>query len=200
MKKLSFHNIKYSIGGEKIYKINDMELEPGCVYLISGESGSGKTTFINVVLGFVPLISGRVTIGDSNNQSENWLSYFSVQFQNHQILNRNLVDNISMGGKIDQEKLDYYIKMMRLESLNSGICFGNRGEKISGGEKRRIAIARALYRSAFIYIFDEPTNDLDQEMVSNILQLIEEKKPGNIVIMASHDPRVSAISDSTIHF
>jgi len=200
MKKLSFHNIKYSIGGEKIYKINDMELEPGCVYLISGESGSGKTTFINVVLGFVPLISGRVTIGDSNNQSENWLSYFSVQFQNHQILNRNLVDNISMGGEINQKKLDYYIKKMKLESLNSEIVFGNRGEKISGGEKRRIAIARALYRSASVYIFDEPTNDLDQEMVSIVLKLIEEKKPGNIVIIASHDPRVMAISDSTIHF
>ncbi len=200
MKKLSFHNIKYSIDREKIYKINDMDLEPGWVYLISGESGSGKTTFINVLLGFVPLISGWIKIGDSNNQSENWLSYFSVQFQNHQILNRNLVDNISMGGEINQKKLDYYIKKMKLESLNSEIVFGNRGEKISGGEKRRIAIARALYRSASVYIFDEPTNDLDQEMVSIVLKLIEEKKPGNIVIIASHDPRVMAISDSTIHF
>ncbi len=89
---------------------------------------------------------------------------------------------------------------MKLESLNSEIVFGNRGEKISGGEKRRIAIARALYRSASVYIFDEPTNDLDQEMVSIVLKLIEEKKPGNIVIIASHDPRVMAISDSTIHF
>lgn len=200
MKKLSFHKIKYSNDGNKIYTIDDMELEPDNIYLISGESGSGKTTFINVLLGFVPLISGYIQIGDVFNQSVNWLSHFSVQFQNHQILNRNLVDNITLGENVDQEKLDYYIKMLKLESLKSELCFGNRGEKISGGEKRRIAIARALYRTAFIYIFDEPTNDLDQEMVSTVLKLLGEKKPGNIVIIASHDPRVAIMSNSIINF
>lgn len=200
MNKISFHDVKYSNDGKKIYSINDLELEPDQVYLISGESGSGKTTFINVLLGFVPLISGSIKIGDVFSQSENWLSHFSVQFQNHQILNRNLIDNISLDEKIDLEKIDYYIKMLKLESLNSENCFGNRGEKISGGEKRRIAVARALYKKAYVYIFDEPTNDLDQEMVSTVLKLIEDKKNDNIVIIASHDPRVTSLSNSGIHF
>ncbi len=199
MKKISFHDVRYSNDGKKIYSINDLELEPNQIYLISGESGSGKTTFINVLLGFVPLISGSIKIGDVFSRSENWLNHFSVQFQNHQILNRNLIENISLSENFDQEKIDHYIKMLKLESLNSEDCFGNRGEKISGGEKRRIAIARALYKNAFIYVFDEPTNDLDQEMVSIVLKLIADKKTNNIVIIASHDPRVVSISTSKIY-
>ena len=72
-------------------------------------------------------------------------------------------------------------------------------EQLSGGEKKRISFVRAVSRRGDIYIFDEPTNDLDAENVQRVLQMMQKVKTHDIVIVVSHDERVIEISDEIIN-
>ena len=71
---------------------------------------------------------------------------------------------------------------------------------MSGGEKKRISIARGLLREAKIYIFDEPTNDLDNKNAQNVIKQINKLKKNAIVIVVSHDERVMKKADQLIEF
>ena len=133
---------------------------------IVGESGKGKTTLVKIMLKMIDTFGGVVRIGGVNisDISSNQLyKYVSFVPQNIYLFNDTIKNNIIMNNDVSQDRFNEIIKKTRLEKLLSEINteIGDAGEKISGGEKQRIGIARALMKQPRIIVFDEPASALD---------------------------------------
>lgn len=167
-----------------------------CIY---GESGVGKSTFLNLLLGFLKpenYLSIKSAGLNINNNISSWRKKISYIPQNVIILDETLKENIifSDENKIwDKKKYLDCIRCTKLEELVNKInskkekTLGEGGSQLSPGEKQRIGIARALYRNADVLILDEITNQLDKKnkifIIKNILEMYKNK----IVISVSHD-------------
>ena len=170
---------------------------------IKGASGVGKTTLFNLILGLYRPTSGDIYIdgeklADSNIRK--WQNSIGYVSQSVYIVDGTLVDNIAFGcdaNSIDYSLIDKVIELSNLKefvaSLPQGIHthIGEQGSKISGGQRQRIGIARALYKSADILLFDEATSSLDDQTEENInnaiRRLSEQNKSLTIVIIAHRE-------------
>lgn len=162
---------------------------------IIGETGSGKSTLIDLILGILNPSQGSILIDDKYpTNSYEWHKKIGYVPQNIYLTDNTIESNIAFGEKtINKDLLDKCIKMSQLDDLikklpNGAKTFvGERGVRLSGGERQRIAIARALYREPEILIFDEATSALDTKTESNIMITIDSiKKERQTVIMIAH--------------
>ena len=154
---------------------------------IYGESGSGKTTFINLLLGLYKPDEGEMFFGGKNifNNLKSWRKLLSFIPQNIYILDDTIIKNVAFGHdseKINIEKVNDALKKANayqfVYSLKNNLntnC-GELGEFLSGGQRQRIAIARAFYNNSKIFIFDEFTNFLDEEKEDEIMREISRMK------------------------
>lgn len=167
-----------------------------------GKSGVGKSTFLNILMGFLKPSSGQILV-DNQNIDKNllgWQSKIGYVSQSTFILDDTLKANITFEQNpslIDYNQLAYAIKFSGLEVFSSNLpdgensLLGEKGSKISGGEMQRIGLARALYKNPEIFILDEFTSSLDIKTELDILENISLIK--KIFIIASH--RRSAFKD-----
>ena len=174
---------------------------------IIGESGSGKSTFLNILMGLINPISGKIEIdGEIKNlNSNNWYKKISHIPQDIFLLNDTIRNNICFGSDlndyedkkiiqiINQVKLNKYLEDQP-KGLDTNI--GENGSQISGGEKQRLALARALFKQSEILVFDEATSSLDQENEIAILKLIESLKKDKTIIMISHNANLINFCDT----
>ena len=206
--KIKFNNIKFNYPNKK--KLLDevtLEINRGeCVGII-GESGSGKSTFLNILMGLINPISGKIEIdGEIKNlNSNNWYKKISHIPQDIFLLNDTIRNNICFGSNskdyedkkiiqiINQVKLNKYLEDQP-RGLDTNI--GENGSQISGGEKQRLALARALFKQSDILVFDEATSSLDQENEIAILKLIESLKKDKTIIMISHNANLINFCDT----
>jgi len=164
---------------------------------IQGETGSGKSTFVDLLVGLITPTSGKI-FSDTVDIQKNifsWRKNFGYVPQNLYLLDDTISNNIAIGQKneeISKLKVDNSIKQSQLSkfisSLENGLqtMVGERGVKISGGEKQRIGIARALYNNPNILIFDEGTSALDSETEAKILKVLLQLKGKKTIIFISH--------------
>ena len=162
---------------------------------IFGSSGSGKTTLLNIILLLVYPLKGNVYVDDKKllkENSDDWYQDIAYVSQNTSILDENLVFNIALDNNVDLEKIKKLIVKMNLNKFldeNGEIKnfnIGENGAKLSGGEKQRIVLCRALYRDPKILILDEPTSALDEYNEKKIIEDIFKLK--NItIILVSHN-------------
>ena len=164
---------------------------------IFGESGSGKSTLIEIILGFLKPIRGSIEI-DNSNVMENLSDFNSIIGYVPQkifIYDDSLKKNITFEEDLNpeqQKKFDHALKITNLQSLNKNLensqnnKLGELGSKLSGGEKQRIAIARALYRNSQILIFDEVTKSLDIENKEKNNEIIQNLLAKKTIIHISH--------------
>jgi ABC-type multidrug transport system fused ATPase/permease subunit len=168
---------------------------------IKGASGVGKTTLFNLILGLYRPTSGGIYIdGELLNESNirKWQNSIGYVSQSVFISDGSLVENIAFGCEdIDYNRVNEVIELANLKefvsSLSQGIDthIGEQGSKISGGQRQRIGIARALYKSADILLFDEATSSLDtstEESINNaISSLANSNRSLTIVVIAHRD-------------
>lgn len=194
---ITIENASLKFKGQQSYVLKDINLKinRGDFIGISGPTGSGKSSLINMLMGFYPPSKGRVLVdGKQINKSDfrNLVKNFSYVSQNLFLCDGTIQENIAFGiatEDINHKKLKYVIKVAQLENfiqkcvngLQTNV--GELGSKISGGEKQRIAIARALYKEASIIIFDEATSALDYKTEDEIINSIIKLK-GKITILA----------------
>ena len=198
-KDISLKDVSFEYQGRKKKILNNINisLEKGKMISIIGKSGSGKTTLINIILGLIKPSSGDILIDNKKKNLFNkfWYKKIGYVAQDIYLSDDTLKNNILFGRKnkkMNDFKIKKLIKLLNLEgmvnSLNRGIntMVGDRGARISGGERQRIGIARALYNNPEIIIFDEATASLDIELEKEVIKKIKKAYKNSTIISVSH--------------
>lgn len=196
-------NFSFSYNKEtKIFDNANIEINKGAKIAIIGKSGTGKTTFINTLLGLNDYYTGEFMINNieiSKIDKKYLRSNISVVNQNGVLFEGiSLRENLSLGIKMSDDVILHNCKMAQIDayilSLDKGLdtIYGEDITDMSGGQKQRMLLARAFIKNAPIFLFDEATSALDYETEKIILDNWEDMLSKKIVIFISH--RLSAIN------
>jgi len=195
-KKIKFTTCNFSFHNKSVLKNLNLEITRGQKILLNGQSGSGKTTFINLLIGYLKADSGTIYYDEKILKSSLQFkkNFFSYVKQKDFILNETIRDNIIFGSeskKIDIDRLNKAIETADINSNNFSKNYLNfkikeNGSNLSGGQIQRILIARSLYVLPLILILDEATNALDKKSELKIFQNIRNKYPNMTIISVSH--------------
>lgn len=208
--QIEFINISYFYPetNEKILDNANMIIKKNKFYGITGESGAGKTTLVDIIVGLIQPSEGVCKIDDKlvNLVDTDLSKLVAYVPQNTFLLNDSIKNNISLSfdDNYNQDKMVQVIKNSSLQSLIDSkpegldMIVGEKGVRLSGGQAQRIAIARALYRNAQILILDEPTSSLDSLNEELIVKNINEIS-GVTKIMISHNEKILQNCDLVFH-
>ena len=201
---------KINFGYEKNFKIFEnlnFSINKNEIIGISGESGIGKSTIINLLISLLKAKEGQILVdGRSINdpfELRKYQNLFSISSQDTYLIDGTIKDNITFGSneKFSEIKINEAIKFARLEkmikNLNLGIetSVGTSIKQLSSGQKQRISIARSFYSDRKILIFDEATNALDEENEVSIFENLRKLKSNKTIIIISHKPDNLKICD-----
>ena len=198
-KNINFKNVYFNYADDKnILENVNLEISKGETYAIIGGTGTGKTTIIDILLGFYDIKSGQITMdgfplkGNSFKSINKIIGYVS---QSISYLSDNILKNITFCDNHNDIDIDKVMKVIRItklddlvKTLDKGIYgnIGDMGSMLSGGQKQRLGIARALYREPQILILDEATNALDRQTELEILTNIKESYQSITLILVTH--------------
>lgn len=209
MSYIEFQNVKkiYKMGDVKIKALNgaDFSIEKGEFAVISGASGAGKSTILNLMGGMDTATTGKIIV-DKENVSKfsakkltTYRRYdigFVFQFYNL-VQNLTVRENVELATQICKNPLDIdeVIEAVGLKDRSS-----NFPSQLSGGEQQRVAIARALAKNPKLLLCDEPTGALDYNTGKQILKLLQDtcRKRGVTVVVITHNLALTAMGDKVI--
>ena len=195
---LELVNLKFSYNNEiKILQNLNLKISKGDFIGFMGESGSGKSTLVNIILGLIQPDSGKIKIDGNQHKTlykyKNFASYipqdvflFDESISNNIVLdeNKEVKSNTRLSDVIRKANLDKFISQLPF-GLETKV--GERGAKLSGGQIKRLAIARALYSNPELLIFDEATSALDLKTENTFLDEISLLKKTKTIIFISHN-------------
>jgi ABC-type multidrug transport system fused ATPase/permease subunit len=199
-KKITITNISFQYINNKNFGLKDISItiEKGELIGIIGESGSGKSTFVDILMGLLIIQKGEILINNKNNLYDNlslWRSNIGYVPQNIYLIDESIKRNIAFGipdSEICPEKLLNALKLSQLDgfisNLHNGVetMVGDRGVKLSGGQRQRIGIARALYNNPTILILDEATSALDINTENEVMESINSLRGQLTMIIIAH--------------
>ncbi|MCM1266978.1 MAG: ABC transporter ATP-binding protein/permease [Bacteroidales bacterium] len=174
-----------------------MEVKKGQSVGIMGPSGAGKSTIVDILLGLLQVQEGTITC-DGRNVFENypsWLSKIGYIPQSIYLIDESIRDNIAFGidaDRIDDERIWEVLAEAQLkqfvEELPEGLdtTIGDRGVRISGGQRQRLGIARALYHDPEILVFDEATSALDGDTETAVMEAVNSFHGRKTMIIIAH--------------
>ena len=204
--KITFQNLEFSYSGtdRKVLSGVSFEIKKGDFVGIIGQSGAGKTTFVDILLGLFCPTEGKILIDGIDVQSDidGWRKNLAYVPQSIYLIDGSIKENIALGvdvSDVDIELLNRVIGMAELtefvNNLPDGIetSVGERGVMLSGGQRQRIGIARALYQQPDILILDEATSALDNDTEKSITDTILNLKGEITIISIAH--RLSTLVD-----
>lgn len=194
--EVEFRNVSFSYGNGEIIKGISTTIKPNSLTAIVGHSGSGKTTFCKLIPRFYDVCKGEILIGGANItniSTEELMKKISIVFQNVYLFEDTILNNIRFA-KLDasDDEVIEAAKKARcydfITALPDGFdtMVGEGGDTLSGGEKQRIAIARAILKDSPIVILDEFTSALDVENEHHILAAIDNLVKDKTVIIIAH--------------
>ena len=190
----------YFVKVENFEKKYNQVFKKGKIYLLSGQSGAGKTTLINAICGLREIESGTLIVNDKIKLKNlyNYRDKIVYLFQDSILFDRSLKENIAypedeLNNKATELVEKFNMKKILNRNVNTSIK-----NILSGGEKKRVDIIRTLSKDREIYLFDEPTNELDNNNVMEVLEEIKNVASDKIVIIISHDERCFDIADEIV--
>ncbi|MGN1281002.1 MAG: ABC transporter ATP-binding protein [Succinivibrio sp.] len=202
-KELTISNISFSYkGNSPLFNGLNLSIKKGEKIGIVGHSGAGKSTLVSLLLRFYDVDSGQIMIDGTDIRKlkqDDLRDLFSIVCQDSSLLHRTVAENMAYGTRDDINEKQLYEVAKATDSLNfienlsdyRGNCgfdsmVGDRGVKLSGGQRQKIAIARVLLRNAPILILDEATSALDSESEKIILENLDRMMEGRTVIAIAH--------------
>ena len=200
---IKFDNVTFGYDDEDVLKNVTFTVKSGSKTALVGSSGSGKSTVLKLAAGFYKASSGNIFLGGtdiSNVDDESLLKYYSVVFQDVLLFDGTIMDNIRLGNKNATD--DEVIKAAKLANCDSFVSnlpngymttIGENGKLLSGGEKQRISIARAIIKDAPIVLLDEVTSALDIQNENLIQKAVSHITRNKTVIVIAH--KLNTIKD-----
>jgi len=196
-------NFIYPETKEKLLNNVNLKIKYGSIIGIVGESGVGKTTLINLLLGLIKPSSGYINVDEFDifKNLEKWQSQIGYVPQNVYLNDESIRKNIAFGvpdNSIDNNQVVKAIKDSQLSNFINSLkkkdltTVGECGDRLSGGQKQRIGIARALYRNPKVLIMDESTNSLDYATEQAILKEVNMLKGNKTIMIVAH--RLTALN------
>lgn len=196
--KINFTNVSFSYKNKKIFDNLNINIDYGSFIGIYGESGSGKSTFLDLLIGLHKPQFGNIKVDECEIHRNlfGWFKNIGYVPQNVFLIDDSIKNNIALGineKKINNKKLDNAIRNAGLadfiKNIENGVetIVGENGVTLSGGQKQRIGIARALYNDPKLLILDEATSSLDEINEKNILEYILKLKNKITIIIVSHN-------------
>jgi ABC-type bacteriocin/lantibiotic exporter with double-glycine peptidase domain len=197
---ITFEKVHFKYAGQPVLKDLSFTFSKGDFVGISGESGKGKTTILNLLLGFLPAGSGEILINGLPIGADEIKSYWpSIAYVRQQkfFIHDSLLKNITLEETgFNKENLDHAMEISGLEKIMLQFPEGlekiitENGKNISGGQQQRVAIARALYKNSELILLDEPFNELDEAGADTLLQYFKQMADdGKIVMLITHDKK-----------
>jgi len=198
-KEIELKNITFAYPNtdRKIFDNADMSIPVGKSVGVVGASGAGKTTVVDVLLGLLELQNGTIT-SDGTNIFDNygaWLSHVGYIPQTIYMLDDSIRNNIAFGVKeeeIDDERVWEVLGQAQMQEFVENLPdkldsqIGERGVRISGGQRQRLGIARALYHDPELLIFDEATSALDNDTETAIMEAIDTLHGQKTMVIIAH--------------
>nr|WP_296153879.1 ABC transporter ATP-binding protein [uncultured Peptoniphilus sp.] len=193
---IAFSHVDFGYGDKPVFKDFNLNLERGKTYALIGASGSGKSTLAKLLSGFYKIDGGDILIGGTplSDYSEKAVAEnIAFIFQDPKLFNGSIFDNIAVAKKGATE--DEVLKALKdaasmdiIENLPDGIhtLIGAKGVYLSGGEKQRIAIARAMLKDAKIVVMDEASAAIDADNEYKLQASFKKLMEGKTVIMIAH--------------
>lgn len=205
-----------NIGGGRVIKLNNISksykknvlfenirlsiLTPGCLYALIGESGSGKTSLLNILFGLDTQYTGNYQLAGKETKTfkqKEWANIRSndlrMVFQDYKLLeNLTVYENLYYAGNYTDLEINEVLTEVGLLDKKEAFVFD-----LSGGQKQRIALARATIGQPKVILLDEPTGNLDGLTTQNILQFFDKlKQRGILLFVVTHDPSLIAYADT----
>jgi ABC-type bacteriocin/lantibiotic exporter with double-glycine peptidase domain len=197
-KNILLKDIAFSYDDKRILSNINLEIKKSNIIAIVGESGLGKTTLIDIILGFHTSFDGKIFADDILLNNENLISLrkkIGYVSQDMSLTNMSLENNVAFGVKksdIDYDMLTKILAVVELDNFVASLdqkyesILAERGMDISGGQKQRILLARALYRRPEILILDETTSSFNEELENKIIENIKKYLPDITIVLITH--------------
>jgi len=194
-KSIRLENItfKYLTGGDVISGIS-LEIMKGEKIAFTGESGGGKSTLVDIIIGIHKPLLGTVFIDEAplnNDNIRSWRKKIGYIPQNIYLFDGTVAENVAFGSEFDEEKIKTALKKANIlnfleqkEGINTLV--GDGGIQLSGGQQQRIGIARALYDDPQVLVLDEATSALDNETEQKIMDEIYSVSANKTLIIIAH--------------
>jgi ATP-binding cassette subfamily C protein CydC len=214
---LAIKDLRFRYGPDLPWVIDGLSLEipAGGRLGISGPSGIGKSTLVNLLLRFWEYEQGTITLAPAGRtvdfrslRSDDAHRLFSVVPQSPFFFHSSIRDNLAIalpeGHEGDEEAMRSALETAQLSSLLAALpdgletAVGEQGHELSAGEARRLAVARALLKDAPIYVLDEPTEGLDEKTADSLMAALGARLRGKTLIVISHRERDLALADRTV--
>ncbi|MCY0093484.1 thiol reductant ABC exporter subunit CydD [Hoeflea ulvae] len=191
--------------GDRLIRFPDMTIRAGESVALMGASGAGKTTLLKLLAGLSTPDEGSIIVCGQNLDAETadaWRARLGWMPQTPHFLNTSLAQNISLGQAGD---LDAALRAASIDTVVAALPggrsarLGETGGGLSGGEARRVTLARAIFARPDLLLADEPTADLDAATAQAVMAGLDTlAKRGSSMIIATHDPVLAARMDRTI--
>lgn len=203
--EICFDHVSFGYGDKEVLHDINAKMQPGTMTALVGPSGSGKSTMLRLIARFYDPSSGRVMFGgmdEKEAEPEKLMKNISMVFQDVYLFQDTVANNIRYGKEdATQEEIEAAAKLANcydfIMQLPKGFdtMIGEGGSSLSGGEKQRISIARAMLKGAPVVLLDEATSSLDPENEAQIQQAISRLVQGRTVIVIAHRLKTIASAD-----
>lgn len=211
-KNIILNNVSFNHEGSenKIFENLNLEFKINNIYCIKGQSGVGKTTLFDLLMGLFSLKEGEITIDGKIVNKDNidaWQKNILHVPQTSSLIDSTILENIGYGHKledIDMEKAKLAAKKGEIlefiqETKNGFLTtIGEKGVRISGGQRQRLSLAKVFYNNAQLILLDEATNALDSINESKVFKNLREISKNKIILIISHGNLIEKFCDSTI--
>lgn len=195
--RIEFRNVSYCYQDSSKKIINDLSfvVENNSKIAFVGESGSGKSTIIKLLMGLLKYESGRILIGKHELSSLNlnsFYDYVSYVSQEVPIFDGTLRENLVFDKKVSDEEIIRVLKLVCLDKFYEKLEFGldselgEKGVRMSGGERQRVALARLFFNDSSIVILDEATSALDNVTEMMVMKNVLEKLKNKTIVVVAH--------------